>query len=137
VRAENRSVRSMEYKTRVIRCSLRAGQRLITAVRPRFPSDPLATIGTSWVQDVMNHAQARLSSEHQMTIGIRHELDSAARAEEPDHANDALEEIRQKISASDNDLNETRERRDLVLKAARRFPGALRTFRSGSVAPAT
>jgi hypothetical protein len=58
----------------------------------------------------------------------------AARAEEPDHANDVLEEIRQKISASDDDLNEARKRRDLVLKAAVGFPGALRSFRSGSVA---
>ena len=47
---------------------------------------------------------------------------AAARVEEPDHANDVLEEIRQKISASDDDLNEARERRDLVLKAARSFP---------------
>lgn len=59
---------------------------------------------------------------------------AAARAEEPDHANDVLEEIRQEISASDDDLREARKRRDLVLKAAASFPGALRTFKSGSVA---
>src|SRR5213592_2836602 len=59
---------------------------------------------------------------------------AAARAEEPDHANDVLEEIRQEISASDDELKEARERRDLVLKAAASFPGALRTFKSGSVA---
>lgn len=59
---------------------------------------------------------------------------AAARAEEPDHANDLLEEIRQAISASDDDLREARKRRDLVLKTAGSFGGALRTFRSGSVA---
>jgi hypothetical protein len=59
---------------------------------------------------------------------------TAARAEEPDHANDVLEEVRQEISASDKDLKEARKRRDVVLKAARSFEGALRTFKSGSVA---
>jgi Second Messenger Oligonucleotide or Dinucleotide Synthetase domain len=59
---------------------------------------------------------------------------AAARAEEPDHANDVLEEIRQAISASDDDLREARRRRYLVLKAAGSFDGALRTFKSGSVA---
>jgi hypothetical protein len=59
---------------------------------------------------------------------------AAARAEAPDHANDVLEEIRQEISAADDDLKEARKRRDLVLKAAASFPGTLRTFKSGSVA---
>ena len=59
---------------------------------------------------------------------------AAARAEEPDHANDVLEEIRQAISANNDDLREARKRRDLVLKAAASFEGALRTFKSGSVA---
>lgn len=59
---------------------------------------------------------------------------AAARAEEPDHANDVLDEIRQEISASDKDLKQARTRRDLVLKAAASFPGARRTFKSGSVA---
>jgi len=58
----------------------------------------------------------------------------AARAEEPDHASDALEEIRQAISANNDDLREARKRRDLVLQAAASFEGALRTFKSGSVA---
>jgi hypothetical protein len=58
----------------------------------------------------------------------------AARADEPDHPNDVLEEIRQDISASDRDLKEARKRRDVVLKAAATFEGALRTFKSGSVA---
>lgn len=59
---------------------------------------------------------------------------AAAQAEEPDHANDVLEEVRQDISASDDDLKEARKRRNVVLKAARGFNGALRTFKSGSVA---
>jgi hypothetical protein len=54
--------------------------------------------------------------------------------EEPDHAEDVLEEIREKISASDADLKETRKRREVVFKAAASFAGALRTFKSGSVA---
>ena len=61
---------------------------------------------------------------------------SAARREEPDHSEDVLEEIRQAISASDNDLEEARKRRDLVLKVAATFDGVLRTFKSGSVAHA-
>jgi hypothetical protein len=59
---------------------------------------------------------------------------AAARAEEPDHANDVLAEVRHEISANDDDLRVARERRDLVLDAAASFPGALRTFKSGSVA---
>lgn len=53
---------------------------------------------------------------------------------ESDHAKDVLEEIRQEISATHDDLREARKRRDLVLEAAASFPGALRTFKSGSVA---
>lgn len=59
---------------------------------------------------------------------------AAAEAENPDHTNEVLAEIRMEISASDDDLREARKRRDLVLKAAGRFEGALRTFKSGSVA---
>jgi len=62
---------------------------------------------------------------------------AAARAEEPDHANEVLEDIRRDISASDHDLSEARARRGLVLKAAGSFNGALRTFNSGSVAHET
>ncbi len=58
----------------------------------------------------------------------------AARADEPDHANDVLDEIRQAISADADDLREARTRRDLVLDAAAGFDGVLRTFKSGSVA---
>lgn len=61
-------------------------------------------------------------------------LSAAARAGDPDYASDVLEEIRQEISANDDDLREARNRRDAVLKAAAGFDGTLRTFRSGSVA---
>jgi hypothetical protein len=60
----------------------------------------------------------------------------AAQADESDHAADVLDEIRQDISASDADLKEARKRRDLVLDAAATFAGALRTFKSGSLAHA-
>ena len=60
----------------------------------------------------------------------------AARADAPDHAEDVLEEIRQEISASDSDLEKARKRRNIVLDAASGFEGALRTFKSGSVAHA-
>jgi hypothetical protein len=59
---------------------------------------------------------------------------TAATGEEPDHADEVLEEIRQAISASDSDLKEARRRRDLVLNIAATFNGVLRTFKSGSVA---
>ena len=58
----------------------------------------------------------------------------AARADEPDYATDVLEEIRKGISASDRDLKEARTRRNLVLDAAKSYPGILRIFKSGSVA---
>lgn len=56
-----------------------------------------------------------------------------AKAEVAVHAEEVLEEIRQEISANDDDLREARKRRDLVLDAAGNF-GVLRTFKSGSVA---
>jgi len=45
-----------------------------------------------------------------------------------------LEDVRSQIAASDESLKEARRRRDLVLDAALRFPGALRTYSSGSIA---
>ena len=45
-----------------------------------------------------------------------------------------IEQIRQDIAADDAALAEARRRRDAVLRAAQTFPGALRTFRSGSLA---
>lgn len=64
-------------------------------------------------------------------------MHAAARAEEPDHASDVLEDIRKAISADDDDLREARSRLTLVLGAAETFEGALRTFRSGSLAHRT
>lgn len=48
-----------------------------------------------------------------------------------------LSKILGEIQAEDHVLKETRKRRDLVLSAAGTFTGALRTFRSGSVAHGT
>jgi hypothetical protein len=61
----------------------------------------------------------------------------AARADEPDHAEDVLDELRQEISADDAHLREARDRRDLVTSAANGFGHVCRTFNSGSVAHAT
>lgn len=58
---------------------------------------------------------------------------SEAKVEEAVHAEEVLEEIRDEISADDDDLREARKRRDLVLDAAKSF-GILRPFKSGSVA---
>lgn len=62
---------------------------------------------------------------------------ATARANEPDHAEDILDEIRQDISADHGHLREARDRRDLVLDAAHGFGHVCRTFNSGSVAHAT
>jgi len=45
-----------------------------------------------------------------------------------------LDDVRAQIAASDESLKEARRRRDLVLAVALRFPGALRTYVSGSIA---
>ena len=45
-----------------------------------------------------------------------------------------IEQIRKQIAADDAVLAEARQRRDATLAAALAFPGALRTFRSGSLA---
>ncbi|HEX2392003.1 MAG TPA: hypothetical protein VHI77_03710 [Solirubrobacterales bacterium] len=60
-----------------------------------------------------------------------------AKAGEAAHVAVVLDEVRSAISADNNDLRETRKRRDLVLSAAKSFPGVLRTFISGSVAHGT
>jgi hypothetical protein len=62
---------------------------------------------------------------------------AAARADEPDHAAEVLEDIRQDISADHEHLREARDRRDLVTDAAKSFPHTLRAFNSGSVAHGT
>jgi hypothetical protein len=48
-----------------------------------------------------------------------------------------LDDIRDQIAADDDVLAEARKRRDLVAKAAMNIDGALRTFKSGSVAHGT
>lgn len=50
---------------------------------------------------------------------------------------DALDEIRQKVQATDADLREARDRRDAALGVAKTFEGVLRTFPSGSIAHRT
>ena len=53
------------------------------------------------------------------------------------NTNRVLDEIRRQIAADKTVLDETRERRDLVLGIALQYAGALRTFTSGSVAHRT
>ncbi len=48
-----------------------------------------------------------------------------------------LDEIRAEIAPSDDVLSAARQRRDRVLSIARRFPGTLRTYVSGSIAHGT
>src|SRR5436853_6612787 len=48
-----------------------------------------------------------------------------------------LEEVRTKIKASDRVLVEARSRRDIIKETAAHFPGATRTFSSGSIAHGT
>src|SRR5215207_7334602 len=47
---------------------------------------------------------------------------------------DIIDDIRRQIAAHDDSLKEARRRRDLVLSAASQFPGASRSYESGSVA---
>jgi hypothetical protein len=60
-----------------------------------------------------------------------------AKAATASDVDEVLDVVRVEISASDDDLRETRKRRDLVRKAAESFEGVLRTFNSGSVAHGT
>lgn len=62
---------------------------------------------------------------------------AVARAEEPDYAEEVLDEIRRAISADDKHLEEARARLSLVLDAALTFRGVCGTFRSGSLAHLT
>jgi hypothetical protein len=47
---------------------------------------------------------------------------------------DTLNDVRRQIAAANPTLDAARKRRDTVLQIAERFPGALRTYRSGSLA---
>ena len=60
-----------------------------------------------------------------------------AKAEEATEVDEVLDEVRDQISADDDDLREARERRKCVLEAAASFDGVLRKFNSGSVAHGT
>lgn len=51
--------------------------------------------------------------------------------------NKILKEVRDELAPPDDVLPAARQRRDDVLRIARRFPGALRTYRSGSIAHGT
>lgn len=62
---------------------------------------------------------------------------AVAGAEEPDYAEEVLDEIRRTISADDKHLEEARARLSLVLDAALTFRGVCGTFRSGSLAHLT
>src|ERR1700733_1318816 len=65
----------------------------------------------------------------------RHE--GAKVASTPDYASQILADVRGQIAVDDEILSETKARRNLVKRVARRFPGALKTFDSGSVAHGT
>lgn len=54
-----------------------------------------------------------------------------------DHTGRLLDGIRAKIAPSDETLTAARTRRDDVLKAAKKFEGALRTYNSGSIGHGT
>ena len=50
------------------------------------------------------------------------------------NAHAMVDEIRQRVAARDESLREARQRRDRACQAAASFPGALRTYRAGSLA---
>jgi hypothetical protein len=58
-------------------------------------------------------------------------------ASSPDFATQILAEVRRQIAVDDDVLSETKARRNVVKRVARNFPGALKTFDSGSVAHGT
>lgn len=61
----------------------------------------------------------------------------AANDNERNFAEEILADVRQQIAADDDVLREARERRSHVTRIARKFPGALRSFSSGSLAHGT
>jgi hypothetical protein len=54
-----------------------------------------------------------------------------------DYAGQVLTDVRRQIALDDDVLSETKDRRNLVKRHARSFPGALKSFDSGSVAHGT
>jgi Second Messenger Oligonucleotide or Dinucleotide Synthetase domain len=62
---------------------------------------------------------------------------SMASTQDPDYAGQILNDVREQIAVDDGVLSETKDRRNLVKRVARKFDGALKTFDSGSVAHGT
>lgn len=56
---------------------------------------------------------------------------------DPDYVLEILDDVRDQIAVDDDVLSETKARRNLVKRVARKFEGALKTFDSGSVAHGT
>lgn len=56
---------------------------------------------------------------------------------DPDYVSEILNDVRSQIAVDDDVLSETKDRRNLVKRIARRFDGSLKTFDSGSVAHGT
>jgi hypothetical protein len=54
-----------------------------------------------------------------------------------DYAGQVLADVRREIAVDDDVLSETKVRRNLIKRHARSFPGALKTFDSGSIAHGT
>ncbi|HUB36249.1 MAG TPA: hypothetical protein VL972_05450 [Solirubrobacteraceae bacterium] len=54
-----------------------------------------------------------------------------------DYAGQVLTDVRRQIAVDDDVLSETKDRRNLVKRHARSFPGVLKSFDSGSVAHGT
>lgn len=60
-----------------------------------------------------------------------------ASSSDADYVGKVLNEVRDQIAVDDDVLSETKARRNLVKRVARKFEGALKTFDSGSVAHGT
>jgi hypothetical protein len=60
-----------------------------------------------------------------------------ASTSDPDHVANIINDVRKQIAVDDHVLSETKARRNLVKRVARKFDGALKTFDSGSVAHGT
>jgi hypothetical protein len=61
----------------------------------------------------------------------------ASNSQDADFVGEILTDVRQQIAVDDDVLSETKTRRNLVKRAARKFAGASKTFDSGSVAHGT
>src|SRR4029077_10014350 len=61
----------------------------------------------------------------------------ASTAQTTDFVGEILTDVRDQIAVDDEVLSETKARRNVVKRAARKFEGALKTFDSGSVAHGT